>query len=88
MLGPDGDQLMCLLGREPAVQGVFEVAAMPDMVQLLETAIVQGTQAAAADSAGHDEDGAPDVGLRQRLWPMIEMLKRAHTQQERIVWGV
>lgn len=88
MLGPHGDQLLRLLGREPATQGVFEVAAMPTMVQVLEAAIVQATQAPAADTTGQDEEGARDVGLRQRLWPMIDMLKRAHAQQERIVWGV
>ena len=29
-----------------------------------------------------------DVGLRQRLWPMVEMLRRAHAPGEPVVWGV
>jgi hypothetical protein len=28
------------------------------------------------------------VALRQRLWPMIEMLRRSHAQGVPVVWGV
>jgi hypothetical protein len=28
------------------------------------------------------------VGLKQRVWPMVEMMKRAHAAGEPIVWGV
>ncbi|MFY7855089.1 MAG: DUF1840 family protein [Rubrivivax sp.] len=28
------------------------------------------------------------MGLRQRLWPMIEMLRRSHAGGEPVVWGV
>ena len=28
------------------------------------------------------------VGLRQRVWPMVEMLKRALAEQQPVVWGV
>ena len=29
MLGPNGDQMLRLLGRDPALKGIIEVAAMP-----------------------------------------------------------
>jgi len=29
MLGPHGNQMLALLGREPAAQGIIEAAAMP-----------------------------------------------------------
>ncbi len=28
------------------------------------------------------------VTLRQRLWPMVEMIKRAQAERKEIVWGV
>ncbi len=85
MLAPQGDQLLRLLGREPAAQGVFEPADMPALVQTLQAAI------AAAEAPADEADGdspAAAVGLRQRLWPMVEMLRRAQAADARIVWGV
>ena len=34
MLGPQGDQLLRLAGREPALKGIFEVADMPALMAL------------------------------------------------------
>ena len=85
MLGPQGDQLLRLLGREPAAQGVIEPEAMAAALQALEAAIASA-EAPVGDDA--DEPGKPAVGLRQRLWPMVEMLRRAQAAQARVVWGV
>jgi hypothetical protein len=90
MLGPHGDQLLRLLGREPAAKGIFEPAAMPAIEQRLAEAIAR-TERAPAEPGGEapaDEPALPSVGLRQRLWPMIEMLRRCHAAGEPIVWGV
>ena len=40
---------------------------------------------AEADSGA---EPAQAVGLRQRLWPMVEMIKRAHAANAPVVWGV
>ncbi len=85
MLAPQGDRLLRLLGREPAAKGIFEVAAMPGLLQRLEAALAEAADDAAADETPAAE---PVVGLRQRLWPMIEMLRRCHAAGEPIVWGV
>jgi hypothetical protein len=85
MLAPQGDQLLRLLGREPSAQGVFEPADMPSLVQSLRSAIA-AAEAPTADAEG--DNPAPAVGLRQRLWPMVEMLRRAQAADARIVWGV
>jgi hypothetical protein len=81
MLQPHGDQLLRLVGREPAPKGIFEVADMPAAIRALQEAAAQGDKPA-------DADGERGVGLKQRLWPMIEMMKRAHAASEPIVWGV
>ena len=87
MLGPQGDQMLRLLGREPAARGIIEPAAMPAALAALQAAVVAEEQspADAADAAA--APAMPAVGLRQRLWPMIEMLRRCLAAEKPIVWG-
>jgi Domain of unknown function (DUF1840) len=94
MLGPNGDQVLRLVGREPAPRGIFEVAAMPGLIAALEAAVV-------ADDAAREprDDDTPDeregpagqggdgVSLRRRVWPLVDMLRRCHAAREVIVWG-
>jgi hypothetical protein len=93
MLGPNGDQMLRLLGREPALKGIIEVGAMPGAIAALQAAVAADDAARAGRSDADDGDeaaeGARDpVSLRSRLWPMVEMLKRAHAAGEPVVWGV
>jgi hypothetical protein len=115
MLGPDGDRLLRLLGREPAPRGIFGAADLARSIAALQAAIaaeeaVQSARsspaagaagvagAARASAAGHGQAAAPGdaedaaaeppVGLRQRLWPMIEMMRRCDSAGEPIAWGV
>lgn len=92
MLGPNGDQLLALLGREPAAQGIIEVAAMPAALRALQEAIdAEVARAAEAGEGGEVNDettGARVVALRQRLWPVMEMLRRAQAADVPVVWGV
>ena len=81
MLQPHGDQLMRLMGREPAAKGIIETADMPAAIRALQEAAAQATAPA-------DSDGERGVGLKQRVWPMVEMMKRAQAAGEPIVWGV
>jgi hypothetical protein len=83
MLGPNGDQMLRILGREPAAKGIIEPAAMPAAIEALQAAIAAEEASAEAD----DESKPRAVGLRQRLWPMVEMLRRAHAHGEPITWG-
>jgi hypothetical protein len=84
MLQPQGEQLLRVLGREPAAQGIIEPAAMPAAIAALQAAID------GAESPGPDDKDGKDaaVGLRQRLWPMVEMLRRAQAAEAPVVWGV
>ena len=87
MLGPQGDQLLHLLGREPASQGIIEPAAMVAAITTLEAAVT--ADEAARREAGADEDDAKQgISLRRRLWPMVEMLRRCQAENQNIVWGV
>jgi hypothetical protein len=81
MLQPHGDQLLRLIGREPAAKGIIEVADIPAAIRALQAAATQS-------DAPADAEGERGVGLKQRVWPMIEMMKRTHAAGEPIVWGV
>lgn len=91
MLGPQGEQLLRLLGREPAPKGILEAADLAEARLRLEAALAEAEAAAAqAGDEGHadDERAREAVSLRQRLWPMMQMIERAAAAREAIVWGV
>ncbi len=93
MLGPQGEQMLRLLGRDAAAKGILEPLAMPAAIAALQAAIA-AEEATPAES--HADDSAEDaaeasraaVSLRRRLWPMIEMLRRCQAANEPVVWGV
>jgi len=88
---------MRVLGRAPAAQGIFEVASMGQAIATLEAAVAaeeatgNGRPAdSAADSSaeGSNEAAGGAVSLRRRVWPLVEMLRRAKDAGEPVVWGV
>ena len=90
MLGPNGDRMLRLIGREPAGKGIIEPADMPGAIASLEAAIAaEEAEHGERAERGDDQERAADaVALGPRMWPMIEMMKRAHGADEPIVWGV
>jgi Domain of unknown function (DUF1840) len=87
MLAPQGDQMLRVIGREPSAKGIIEVADMPAALLALQAAIAKAEAPLPAQD-DDDPQAAPAVGLRQRLWPMVEMLRSAHAAQAVVVWGV
>jgi hypothetical protein len=93
MMGPTGDRVLRAIGREPAPKGIIEVAAMPEAIRAIERAIAddeaarkQAEQEAAAEGKKLPSHDA--VSLRQRAWPLAEMMKRSMSENHDIVWGV
>ena len=89
MLGPTGDQLLRIIGKEPAPKGIIEPVAMPAAIAALEKAVADEE----AVRAQAESEGAPPlregfISLRQRAWPLVEMLRRAQAADHEIVWGV
>ena len=85
MTQPVGDRVLSLIGKSPSAQGIIEVDQMAAAMSALEAAV------AAESPAPADGDGASPkadrVSLRQRVWPMVEMMKRALAEKQPIVWG-
>jgi hypothetical protein len=95
MLGPNGDQLLRLIGKDPAPSGIIEVAQMPAAIAALQDAVAadearraQREAGAEADEAAEDAAGPKGISLRQRVWPMVDLMRRAHAAEQVIVWGV
>lgn len=93
MLGASGDQLLRIIGKEPAAKGIIEPAALPAAIKAIEDAVAQeeAHQAQAEEAEAEIDRTASDgegVTLRQRAWPLLEMMKSAHAAAKEIVWGV
>ena len=83
MTQPVGDRVLSLIGKAVTPQGIIEVDQLPAAMSALEAAVATESPKADGDDAGH----ADRVSLRQRVWPMVEMMKRASAEKQPITWG-
>ena len=90
VMGPVGDNLLRIAGREPAGQGIIEVSALPAAIAAIEAAVAAEEAARTKSGAEEPDDsaGSDHVSLRQRAWPLLEMMRRSHREGADIVWGV
>ena len=88
MMAPAGDQILGLIGKTPAPQGIIELQAIPAAMQALEQAIAGDDAAHKSDPAFEEEGRIERVCLHQRAWPLLEMMRRAQAEGADIVWGV
>jgi hypothetical protein len=90
MLGPNGDQMLRLIGREPAAKGIVEVPHMAAAIAALRAAVQADEAPVESDGDNGDQDapGRGAITLRQRLWPVIDLLERSLAAGEPVVWGV
>ena len=88
MTQPVGDRVLSLVGKGPSAQGIIEVDQLPAAIAALESAVA--AESAQGAHQGDEADASPradTVSLRQRVWPMVEMMKRALAEKQPIVWG-
>lgn len=93
MLAESGDAVLHLMGRAPAPQGILEAAALPALIQALEAGVAadetQHQRAVdEARAAGQPEPRRQGVSLRQRAWPLHELMQRSQREGADVVWGV
>ena len=93
MMGPSGDQVLRIIGKAPAPKGIIEPDTMPAAMAALEQAIQADDDArrqaeADAEAEGRTLPPREAVTLRQRAWPLVEMMKRSMAEGADIVWGV
>lgn len=96
MMSPTGEQLLLIIGKEATAQGIVELGQIAAAVQALEQAIaadeaarnVQPRPDPKPDGQDHDGTREQRVGLRQRAWPLLDMMKRSLAERADVVWGV
>ena len=91
MMAPIGDHLLQIIGREPAPQGIVQNKAIPAAIAAIDAAIAAEERVLGTHGGDDDQDASSRsdrVTLRQRAWPMLEMMKRSVAEQADIVWGV
>jgi hypothetical protein len=93
MTAVHGDHLLKAWGRQPAAKGILLVQDMAGALASMQAAweAEEARLAAAADQArqeGREPVRSKEIALRQRWWPMVEMIGRAQKAEEDIVWGV
>jgi hypothetical protein len=91
MLEPAGNRLVALLGKESA-KGIITFTECASAITKLEAAIAEEektrAEAEAEAAANGSKLGPQAISLRTRVWPFIEMLKRAQKAEADVVWGV
>ena len=90
ILGPIADRVLRIIGREPALQGIIEGTDIPPAIEALERAVAAEESAASSPSEERGEapiEGEERVTLRQRAWPLIDMMRRSDTEGEAVVWS-
>ena len=95
MFAETAGQLLRLLGKETLARGSFLQDEMLTAAAALHAAVERGEQQS-GEAAADDEDEAEDgkgrreevVTLRQRAWPLIDMLERTSRggPKANIVW--
>jgi hypothetical protein len=93
MLEPNGRRVLEIIGKTPGPKGIIEPAQIPAAVQALEAAIAgeEADHQAAIEEAkanGRVAPKLPDVSLRQRAVPFLDMLRRSSQARKEILWGV
>ena len=93
MLEPNGRKVLQIIGKDAGPQGIVLPEQMDAAIAALQQAMDQeeaDLKAAveAARANGKVPPNPPEVALRQRATPFIEMLKRCRQAGKEIVWGV
>jgi hypothetical protein len=86
MFGDIAVHLLKLMGHSGTVPSAIVAADIPNAVARLERALAEGAALPEAERAGADDEQATPVSLRQRAFPLIELLRRAAAKQADVLW--
>jgi hypothetical protein len=93
MMGPTGDQVLRLMGREPSAQGLVDVESLNAAISALERGVAEDEAAFARLQLEAEERGEvlpvrQGISLRQRAWPLLELMRHSLAARQDMVWGV
>jgi hypothetical protein len=84
MFGDVANTLLRLMGQSGAVPGAILAPDIPAAVERLQQAVSGQIERTA--NRNKDEDAEPPVNLRQRAFPLIELLERAAKAGTDVIW--
>jgi hypothetical protein len=94
MLDNLADYLLGIIGKRLGERGVITHDELPTCIQKLEAAVATDKQTRAEHDghfhegeAGHEPHEIP-VGLSQRAYPFLDMMRLAQQANGDILWGV
>ena len=76
--------LLKMMGQSGSVPGAILAPDIPVALARLQSAI--GTHREAPRAGKTNDQGEPPVSLRQRAFPLIELLQRAVSKSADIIW--
>lgn len=87
MFGEAAVELLKLMGQSGALPGAILAADIPAAVERLRGGLGQQPAASPApDKADKNDQSEPKVSLRQRAFPLIELLERAAKSGADVIW--
>jgi hypothetical protein len=84
MFGDIATELLKLMGQTGALPGALLAADIPAAVERLRQAVEKQPVKPAGEE--RKDDAEPKVSLRQRAFPLIELLDRAAKRGADVVW--
>ena len=94
MTQPVAERILAIIGKPPAAAGVFEPQHLPGAIAALQAEIAREAANGQANAGSNQEEedtreeGAKRISLKQRAWPLLELMKAALAADQRITWGV
>jgi Domain of unknown function (DUF1840) len=88
MLEPNAQTLLLLMGKTYTPQGIILASEISMCLEQLQAGLNTQNSHDRLDSAATDQDQSQvAVGLKQRAWPLIDMLTRAQKKGVDVLWG-
>jgi hypothetical protein len=89
MLKAHGRQMLDIIGKPDAPQGIITVEQMPAAIAAIEAAMaleVRGDDSQAAEEQDEEAREKQRVGIRQRGVPLLRMLQRSLVEKKDVTW--
>lgn len=94
MLDNLAEYLLGIIGKQLTERGVITHDELPSAIEKLEAAVLSDKKERAEHDghfhegeAGHEPHEIP-IGLAQRAYPFLDMLRLARKEDKDILWGV
>jgi arylsulfatase A-like enzyme len=86
MFGDIAVTLLKMMGHSGTVPGAILAEDIPPALQKLKSAVAASPDAPSESARGEGGEAEPSVSLRQRAFPLIELLERAVQMKCDVLW--